>query len=644
MRNLTKDKQKIKKRFFFVFLFVFLFFNFSPLNLTKNHSNGSANSALRNLSTQIKINSAYGIEINYPRLPGAIPPQKFTNNTSIPPEKILSLYIKYIFVLVIWIGGLIAFGFLIYGGVLYLISSGNPNAVNSAREQMIAAFFGLLVLLSSYLILYTINPQIISNKPLTLKPPQGIERPNIPSPEINPLNSSIDVELPLGRIIEGRIFETYVPPDSDKIPRMTRIKNNAGASAEIADSLAQKSEHLKDLTSDCSCGRTSCSPIGCNCDPCSRVRLAIERTEKENNELIEKMKAKQKTTRKEIKELKIELEKLKRLARYFTQDCRLWTLKSLKEYLIKANNFQGELRMIRFWSDIDTVYYQPKQEEGKEKAEQVRDWATFYCPIGGTTFAKQPPTPPLKEPTPKLPPQYTAPVESCPREAPIGEIIDRSERTAGLLIKKMEVLHNLQGEIISNIDNLHVLISQCSSWNCSCIPFHKKCVGSPCPYQDIYAQTNKIKEIKDAIDKLANHQANEENSQKNKQEENKEEMGIIPIIDKIVPKLLTDFRQNIRFPMKECVVEGGNKVLFDCQRTIGALDPQGDVIRTCCNTEPVFNECLNQCYLEEGQKNYRKCLTECLNEKTKEKELEDIAWCRHQLNFYCCNIKQEGLK
>jgi len=96
------------------------------------------------------------LEIEYPGLgvPGVETP-------TITESSALGNYLKYIFTLAVIIGGLIVFGALIYGGILYLTSAGDPTKMKGGRDQIMAGFFGLIILLSSYLILNTINPQLV---------------------------------------------------------------------------------------------------------------------------------------------------------------------------------------------------------------------------------------------------------------------------------------------------------------------------------------------------------------------------------------------------------------------------------------------------------------------------------------------------
>jgi len=106
------------------------------------------------------------LEVKYPKLFGA-PPQY-------EEENLLPKYISYIFNLIVAISGLIAFGALVYSGTRYLTSSGDPEKAKSAKEQITATFWGILIILASWLILYNINPQLTL---ITMK----LEKTNLPT-------------------------------------------------------------------------------------------------------------------------------------------------------------------------------------------------------------------------------------------------------------------------------------------------------------------------------------------------------------------------------------------------------------------------------------------------------------------------------
>lgn len=74
-------------------------------------------------------------------------------------------YVKYLFNFAIGIAGLIAFISAVYGGFKHLISAGSPSAMEDANDQIFAGVLGLVVIIGSWLILTTINPQLVIINP-----------------------------------------------------------------------------------------------------------------------------------------------------------------------------------------------------------------------------------------------------------------------------------------------------------------------------------------------------------------------------------------------------------------------------------------------------------------------------------------------
>jgi hypothetical protein len=87
------------------------------------------------------------ISIN-PNLPGV-----YNVSTSGPCGWIVDFYN---FALIV--AGILAFGAVVYGGVLYAISAGNASKQSEGRSWILSALIGILLLAGAYLILYTINP------------------------------------------------------------------------------------------------------------------------------------------------------------------------------------------------------------------------------------------------------------------------------------------------------------------------------------------------------------------------------------------------------------------------------------------------------------------------------------------------------
>jgi len=95
------------------------------------------------------------LEVTYPAIPKA-------------PDIISYLpnYIKYIYMFIVISGGLLALSVLILGGMKYIGSAGNPSAMSDAKNQILSAFLGMIIILGSYIVLGEINPDT-----LTLEPP-----------------------------------------------------------------------------------------------------------------------------------------------------------------------------------------------------------------------------------------------------------------------------------------------------------------------------------------------------------------------------------------------------------------------------------------------------------------------------------------
>ena len=70
-------------------------------------------------------------------------------------------YIAAIYNFALMIVGIVVFGALIYGGFRYLTSVGNPAAIADAKDQIFSAILGLIILFSAWLILNTINPELV---------------------------------------------------------------------------------------------------------------------------------------------------------------------------------------------------------------------------------------------------------------------------------------------------------------------------------------------------------------------------------------------------------------------------------------------------------------------------------------------------
>ena len=101
------------------------------------------------ISSSIQAGS---LEVKYPQIGG-----NTINNISVTFPQ----YISYIAKLSLWISLAALFVIFAIASVRYITSTGNPPIMKDAKNQMIAALLGLGVVLSSYVILYTVNPELV---------------------------------------------------------------------------------------------------------------------------------------------------------------------------------------------------------------------------------------------------------------------------------------------------------------------------------------------------------------------------------------------------------------------------------------------------------------------------------------------------
>jgi hypothetical protein len=60
------------------------------------------------------------------------------------------------------LSGILAFGAIVWGGVLYASGRGNPSKESDGKEWITSALIGILLLAGAYIILFTINPNILN--------------------------------------------------------------------------------------------------------------------------------------------------------------------------------------------------------------------------------------------------------------------------------------------------------------------------------------------------------------------------------------------------------------------------------------------------------------------------------------------------
>ncbi|MFA5714155.1 MAG: hypothetical protein WC998_00260 [Candidatus Paceibacterota bacterium] len=208
-------------------------------------------------------------------------------------------YIIYIFNLGVAMGAVLAFIVIAYSGINILSSSGNPSAKQEAKKKIISALLGLAVLLVSYVLLTTINPDLVALKNVSLV---GVHV-DIPilTPEVKKeVKETITFqELPIGTLVEsilsgnsstknalecyeynedgniidknsdGQINEKDIILDRDIFYCMKDLEEALRKKAEVE--LSRLIKELDVLMKECECSRVYTAPFPPN--PLGRIGM-----------------------------------------------------------------------------------------------------------------------------------------------------------------------------------------------------------------------------------------------------------------------------------------------------------------------------------------------------------------------------------
>lgn len=134
------------------------------------------------------------LESDYPEAPSSPDDSALSPSTT---KTTLPEYVKYLFNLLIGAGGILAFTMFVFGGVMWLLSAGNPGIIESGKKKMFNGIMGLSLLLCSYLIIYTINPDITILR-------LNLNWVSTTGPEYTPSEPKSEMyqEIPIGLLIE----------------------------------------------------------------------------------------------------------------------------------------------------------------------------------------------------------------------------------------------------------------------------------------------------------------------------------------------------------------------------------------------------------------------------------------------------------
>lgn len=105
----------------------------------------------------ISSSTALALEIDWPQTPRP-------GGITLTDDSDVGDMVQYFYEWAIALGGLATFFSLVLGGFKYLSSMGRPEMMKDAKDQITSAFAGLILLLSAWLILNIINPDLTTFK------------------------------------------------------------------------------------------------------------------------------------------------------------------------------------------------------------------------------------------------------------------------------------------------------------------------------------------------------------------------------------------------------------------------------------------------------------------------------------------------
>lgn len=133
----------------------------------------------------------------------------------------LTAIISLVFNVFLMAGGLAGLVVIVFGGVKYLTSAGAPAKTKDAKSQIFGAILGLIILFSSWLVLSSINPDLVDIKEPFTAPVPVINPPSVPIGPVAPTPAAF-FYIPLGKIIDD-----VVSQERETIPKMQNFANSA---------------------------------------------------------------------------------------------------------------------------------------------------------------------------------------------------------------------------------------------------------------------------------------------------------------------------------------------------------------------------------------------------------------------------------
>lgn len=173
-------------------------------------------------------------------------------------EATLEQYISGLFTFGLMVVGITALASIMFGGIRYMASD-LITTKQDAKDQIASAIYGLLLLLFSYLILNTINPELVSLRTATM-----------PAPAATPRQTTPTLIAPDGQFIYDPGIQAQFSDASTQLKQFLdcmaqKVPGNVGRISSISDSAGIQTCLNNYSKPPCAHASNSCHYGGSNC-------------------------------------------------------------------------------------------------------------------------------------------------------------------------------------------------------------------------------------------------------------------------------------------------------------------------------------------------------------------------------------------
>ncbi len=159
-------------------------------------------------------------EIIYPTIPGAISPQEIRNIADTEAE-VFPLFMNYFFRLLMMVSIAIIILVVLYASIIYILSSGDPVKTKFAKDWILSAIQGALIIFLSYTILFTIDSRFVLFRQIDLESIDEID-----SIRLDWTLKNLYFQIPAGLIIEETMLnESGQKKINDILKRLIRSEH-----------------------------------------------------------------------------------------------------------------------------------------------------------------------------------------------------------------------------------------------------------------------------------------------------------------------------------------------------------------------------------------------------------------------------------